>query len=184
MILHKKTASALLLVLAASLLSVAFGAGLANADEKNPQPNPTLGSHQPRQHNDDNEGKSEHDQLREQYGDKDIDQVFLPPLVVTDPGVSGLIPGNVTGAGKGPAKPIGQPPVENLVDATNVDPHANAPIDLKNIRSNTESPAQSFFEIATVALAAMVAGSLALGAVASRRAIKIRNTPNADFIYE
>jgi hypothetical protein len=184
MILRKKTAIALLLMLAASLLSVAFGAGLAHADDKDPQPGQPLATHQPRPHGDESVGKSEHDQLREKYGDKDIDQVFLPPLVVTDPAATGSISGNVTGAGKGPAKPIGQAPVENLVDATNVDPAANSPIDLKNIRANGESPAQSFFEIATVALGAMAAGSIALGAMAIRRAVKIRKTPNADFIYE
>ena len=179
--LRKISATVLISAIAALLLSVAFSVSGAHAEDGDNEshPKPTAGATMPpRPHHGDDDGKSEHDQLRDKYGDKDIDQVFLPPLVVTEQ------PASLNGAGHQapvmPAKPGGQ----TLIDATNVDPHANAPIDIKTIKATRQTPAESFFEMATVALIAMAAGSAALGAVAIRRAIKLRNTPNSDFIYE
>lgn len=179
--LSKISATVLVSAIAALLLSVAFGVSMARADDKDSHPNPTAGSHQPpRPHREDHDSKSEHDQLREQYGDDEIDQVFLPPLVVTDPTSS------ITTNGAGQKAPVlpAKPGADSLIGATNVDPHANAPIDVKTIKATRQTPAESFFEMATIALVAMAAGSAALGGVAIRRAIKLRNTPNADFIYE
>lgn len=178
--LRKISATVLISAIAAMLLSVTFGVSMARAEDES-HPRPTAGSTPPpRPHREDHEGKSEHDQLREQYGDDDLDQVFLPPLVVNDPATGA----NVNGAGKNPKLLPGQPAPKNLLDATNVDPHANAPIDMKTIKATRQTPAETFFEIATVALVAMGAGSAALGGIAIRRAIKLRKTPNADFIYE
>lgn len=179
--LRKISATVLISAIAALLLSVAFDISMARADDKESHPTPTAGSIlPPRPHHEDRDSKSEHDQLRDKYGDKDIDQVFLPPLVVTDP-TSSI---TTNGAGqKAPVLPT-KPGAETLVDATNVDPHANEPIDVKTIKATRQTPAESFFEMATIALVAMAAGSAALGGVAILRAIKLRNNPNADFIYE
>ena len=185
--LRKISATVLIAAIAALLLSVAFEVSMARADDKESHPTPTAGSTlPPRPHREDHdsksehESKSEHDQLREQYGDDEIDKVFLPPLVVSDPAAQIKVNGSGQKAPVLPAKPG----ADSLVDATNVNPHANAPIDVKTIKATRQTPAESFFEMATIALVAMAAGSAALGGVAIRRAIKLRNTPNADFIYE
>lgn len=185
--LRKISASLLISAFAALLISVALGSTTAQADDKHPRPKPTAGSSiapgtgfGDRHGDDEEDERSEHDQLRERYGDDGIEQVFLPPLVVTDPG-NAFAP-----AGQRP-KPGSLPGTNGqgaLTDATNVDPKGSAPIDLKRIKANEQTPAETFFEIATVGLVAMGAGSAALGAVAIRRAVKLRNTPNSDFIYE
>ena len=180
--MQKRAATALISLLSALLLSALFTTGSAMADQRKPHPRPSdANASQPPMHReDDREGeRDEHDELREQYGD--VDQVFMPPLVVSDP--NNQI--NVGGAGQGPAKPL-NPPVDGMVlpDATNIDPHANPPIDPKNIRATKNTPAQNFFEAATVAIGAMAAGSAALGAVAIRRTVKLRKTAKADYIYE
>ena len=181
--LRKISATVLISATFALLLSTAFAASLAQADDKESHPNPTAGAPlSPRNHHDDDDDdeRSEHDQLREQYGEKDIDQVFLPPLVVSDPASAF----NTKGAGQKAGVPAGSQGGPNLVDASNIDPHANAPIDVNTIKVTRQNPAETFFELATVALVTMAAGSAALGAIAIRRAVKLRNTPNADFIYE
>ena len=178
--MQKRAATALISLLSALLLSALISAGSAVADEKKPHPRPSdaNASQAPHHREDDDEDeRNEHDELREQYGD--VDQVFMPPLVVSDPNKQ------VSGAGKGPAKPL-NPPVDSMVlpDATNIDPHANPPIDPKKIRATKNTPAQNFFEAATLAIGAMAAGSATLGAVAIRRTIRLRKTANADYIYE
>ncbi|MBP6043476.1 MAG: hypothetical protein KA500_03065 [Rhodoluna sp.] len=178
--MQKKAATALISLLSALLLAVIFSSGSALADEKKPHPRPSDASatHAPHHEDDDEEDeRDEHDELREQYGD--VDQVFMPPLVVSDPN------NQFNGAGRGPAKPL-NPPVDSMVlpDATNIDPHANPPIDPKKIRATKNTPAQNFFEAATLAIGAMAAGSATLGAVAIRRTIKLRKTAKADYIYE
>lgn len=182
--LRKISATLLISAISAILLSTTLGVSLAQADDKESHPTPTAGAPlSPRPHRedrDDHDGKSEHDQLREQYGDKDIDQVFLPPLVVTDPASAF----NPRGAGQKPPIAPGADAGNNLVDASNIDPNANAPINLDQIKATRQTPAETFFELATVALVTMAAGSAALGAIAIRRAVKLRKTPNSDFIYE
>ena len=182
--LRKISATALVSAFAALLLSVAVGSSIAQADDKHPRPRPTAGSTiAPGVHHDENDDdeRSEHDQLRERYGDEGIEQVFLPPLVVTDPANAiSTRPGFNQAPGANPL----QPNTDALTEARNVDPKANLPIDPRQIKATRQTPAEAFFEIATVALVAMAAGSAALGGVAIRRAVKLRNTPNADFIYE
>ncbi len=178
--MQKRAATALVSLLLALLFSALFAAGSAMADERKPHPRPSdaTSSHPPHREDEDEEDeRNEHDELREQYGD--VDQVFMPPLVVSDPN------NKINGAGNGPAKPL-KPESGSMVlpDATNIDPHANPPIDPKKIRATKNTPAQNFFEAATVAIGAMAAGSATLGAVAIRRTIKLRKTKNADYLYE
>ncbi len=181
--MQKRAATALVSLLLALLFSALFAAGSAMADERKPHPRPSdaTSSHPPHREDEDEEEeedeRNEHDELREQYGD--VDQVFMPPLVVSDPN------NKINGAGNGPAKPL-KPESGSMVlpDATNIDPHANPPIDPKKIRATKNTPAQNFFEAATVAIGAMAAGSATLGAVAIRRTIKLRKTKNADYLYE
>jgi hypothetical protein len=185
--LRKISASLLISAFAALLISVALGSTVAQADDKHPRPRPTAGTSiapdanfGDRHGDDDEDERSEHDQLRERYGDDGIEQVFLPPLVVTDPG-NAFAPAGQRPKPGSLADPNGQ---GALTDATNVDPKGSAPIDLKRLKANEQTPAETFFEIATIGLVAMGAGSAALGAVAIRRAVKLRKTPNSDFIYE
>ncbi len=180
--MQKRAATALVSLLLALLFSALFAAGSAMADERKPHPRPSdaTASHPPHREDeeeDEEDERNEHDELREQYGD--VDQVFMPPLVVSDPN------NKINGAGNGPAKPL-KPESGSMVlpDATNIDPHANPPIDPKKIRATKNTPAQNFFEAATVAIGAMAAGSATLGAVAIRRTIKLRKTKNADYLYE
>ena len=178
--MQKRAATALVSLLLALLFSALFSAGSAMADERKPHPRPTdaTATHPPHREDDNEEDeRNEHDQLREQYGD--VDQVFMPPLVVSDP------KNQFNGSGNGPAKPL-KPESGSMVlpDATNIDPHANPPIDPKKIRATKNTPAQNFFEAATLAIGAMAAGSATLGAVAIRRTIKLRKTKNADYLYE
>jgi hypothetical protein len=178
--MQKRAATALVSLLLALLFSALFSAGSAMADERKPHPRPSdaTSSHPPhREDDDEDDERNEHDQLREQYGD--VDQVFMPPLVVSDP------TNKINGAGNGAAKPL-KPESGSMVlpDATNIDPHANPPIDPKKIRATKNTPAQNFFEAATLAIGAMAAGSATLGAVAIRRTIKLRKTKNADYLYE
>ena len=179
--MQKRAATALVSLLLALLFSALFSAGSAMADERKPHPRPSdsSASHPPHHEDEDEDEdeRSEHDELREQYGD--VDQVFMPPLVVSDPN------NQFNGSGNRPAKPL--PPGSGsmvLPDATNIDPHANPPIDPKKIRATKNTPAQSFFEAATGAIGLMAAGSATLGAVAIRRTIKLRKTKNADYLYE
>ncbi|MEY4491864.1 MAG: hypothetical protein RL085_275, partial [Actinomycetota bacterium] len=101
--MQKRAATALVSLLLALLFSALFAAGSAMADERKPHPRPSdaTSSHPPHREDEDEEEedeRNEHDELREQYGD--VDQVFMPPLVVSDPN------NKINGAGNGPAKPL------------------------------------------------------------------------------
>jgi hypothetical protein len=86
--------------------------------------------------------------LREQYGE--VEQVFLPPLVVTNPG-------GIEG--------------QQLLDSANIDPRENMPIDPTSAATNQKTAADSFFIVTTVAISTMAAGSIALGVLAVRRSV-------------
>jgi hypothetical protein len=158
-----------------------FFAGQAFATDLQSKPTPAAPSFGQGSDGDEDEDDSEeaihHDKLREQYGE--VEQVFLPPLVVTDP--TGL-------GGKGlPNRPpagstVG--PDGELLGSANIDPQMNVPLDPKTISKDKQTPADSFFQLATVAISTMAAGSLALGGFALRRTVKLRNNPNSDFIYK
>jgi hypothetical protein len=148
-----------------------YAAYAEDEDDKLPFPGET---HAPRAghhpHPDENE-------LHDRYGE-DIGQINLPPLVVKD--------GQKTGsAGHGLGEQLNPPAnPETLKDAGNADPAGNVPVDPKSIKANQGSPADVFFNSATVGLGVMGAGALALGGFAVRRSIKLRKDPKADFLYE
>jgi hypothetical protein len=161
--LSKKAAALMALFLAMFFALGTASASQAWAHGPNAKPAPHTpnsgdeqqGSDQQGQKPGQSENELHHDQLRQQYGE--VEQVFLPPLLVTDP------------AGK---------PGNRLLDSANIDPHENMPIDPKTVSSNQKTPADSFFQVATVAISTMAAGSLALGVFAIRRSIRTRNTPD------
>ncbi len=173
MILSRRAAAVISLALAAffALGSVAVAQAVALTPHSKPAP-PT-----PEFESEDSEGEEGEDdnevyqnRIREQYGE--VEQVFLPPLVVTNPAIN---PKQL--------QPVGA--VEGkLLDAANIDPHANMPVDPKTIGAAGKTPADSFFQVATVAMTTMAAGSVALGAFAIRRSIRLKNTPDSDFIYK
>ena len=173
MILSRRAAAVISLALAAffALGSVAVAQAVALTPHSKPAP-PT-----PEFESEDSEGEEGEDdnevyqnRIREQYGE--VEQVFLPPLVVTNPATN---PKQL--------QPVGA--VEGkLLDAANIDPHANMPVDPKTIGAAGKTPADSFFQVATVAMTTMAAGSVALGAFAIRRSVRLKNTPDSDFIYK
>ena len=175
MILSRRAAAVISLALAAffALGSVAVAQAVALTPHSKPAPpTPEFES----EDSDDSEGEVDDEnevyqnRIREQYGE--VEQVFLPPLVVTNPAIN---PKQL--------QPVGA--VEGkLLDAANIDPHANMPVDPKTIGAAGKTPADSFFQVATVAMTTMAAGSVALGAFAIRRSIRLKNTPDSDFIYK
>lgn len=187
MILNKKAATWLIFLFVALMALIFVTSTPALADDKKPTPgaisfeqddddddddddDEKSGRHK----DDDDENERHHDRLREQYGE--VEQVFLPPLVVTDP--SGL------GGKQRVAPQPGEVSGDKLVDATFIDPRQNAPIDPKNIQASKNSPAESFFQMASVAIGSMAAGSIALGAFAIRRSVRLRNAEDADYFYK
>lgn len=175
MILSRRAAAVISLALAAffALGSVAVAQAVALTPHSKPAPpTPEFES----EDSDDSEGEVDDEnevyqnRIREQYGE--VEQVFLPPLVVTNPATSSK-----------QLQPVGE--VEGkLLDAANIDPHANMPVDPKTIGAAGKTPADSFFQVATVAMTTMAAGSVALGAFAIRRSVRLKNTPDSDFIYK
>ena len=175
MILSRRAAAVISLALAAffALGSVAVAQAVALTPHSKPAPpTPEFES----EDSDDSEGEVDDEnevyqnRIREQYGE--VEQVFLPPLVVTNPAIN---PKQL--------QPVGA--VEGkLLDAANIDPHANMPVDPKTIGAAGKTPADSFFQVATVAMTTMAAGSVALGAFAIRRSVRLKNTPDSDFIYK
>jgi hypothetical protein len=152
-----------------------LGAGQAFAADPPSKPTPAAPSFNQdsdEDEDDDDEEDRHHDDLLEQYGE--VEQVFLPPLVVTDP--SGL------GGKVLPNQQVG--PNGELLGSANIDPLQNLPLDPNTISKDKQTPADSFFQLATVAISTMAAGSLALGGFALRRNVKLRKNPNSDFIYK
>ena len=176
MILSRRAAAVIALALAAffALGSVAVAQAVALTPHSKPAPpTPEFESEESEGEeydDEDDENEVYQNRIREQYGE--VEQVFLPPLVVTNPATN---PKQL--------QPIGA--VEGkLLDAANIDPHANMPVDPKTIGAAGKTPADSFFQVATVAMTTMAAGSFALGAFAIRRSIRLKNTPDSDFIYK
>ena len=173
MILSRRAAAVIALALAAffALGSVAVAQAVAMTPHSKPAPaTPEFESEESEGEDDDDANEVYQNRIREQYGE--VEQVFLPPLVVTNPATN---PKQL--------QPVGA--VEGkLLDAANIDPHANMPVDPKTIGAAGKTPADSFFQVATVAMTTMAAGSFALGAFAIRRSIRLKNTPDSDFIYK
>jgi hypothetical protein len=175
-ILSRRAAAVIALALAAffALGSVAVAQAVALTPHSKPAPpTPEFESEESEGEeydDEDDENEVYQNRIREQYGE--VEQVFLPPLVVTNPATT-----------QKQLQPIGA--VEGkLLDAANIDPHANMPVDPKTIGAAGKTPADSFFQVATVAMTTMAAGSFALGAFAIRRSIRLKNTPDSDFIYK
>ena len=173
MILSRRAAAVIALALAAffALGSVAVAQAVAMTPHSKPAPpTPEFESEESEGEDDDDDNEVYQNRIREQYGE--VEQVFLPPLVVTNPATN---PKQL--------QPVGA--VEGkLLDAANIDPHANMPVDPKTIGAAGKTPADSFFQVAIVAMTTMAAGSFALGVFAIRRSIRLKNTPDSDFIYK
>ena len=178
MTLSRRAVAAVALALAAFFAFGSVGAVQAFASESHSKPAPAKPDHDGEEHenseddedDEDDENEVYQNRIREQYGE--VEQVFLPPLVVTNPAGKPDLkkpPGSVDG---------------KLLDSANIDPHENMPIDPRTVGKAGKTPADSFFQVATVAMTTMAAGSIALGAFAIRRSIRMKNTPDSDFIYK
>jgi hypothetical protein len=167
--LSRRAAALVALALATffALGSVAVGQAAALAPHSKPAPpTPELDN----QDSQDDENEVYQNRIREQYGE--VEQVFLPPLVVTNPATT-----------SNQLQPFGV--VEGtFLDSANINPHENMPVDPKTIGVAGKTPADSFFQVATVAMTTMAAASVALGAFAIRRSIRAKNTPDSDSIYK
>jgi len=159
----------------AALALLFFTSGAASAaladDDNNHPPIPGASPGVPHRQHDD-----ETNELHDRYGD--VGQVNLPPLVVKQ--------GNKTGAastGTTDKAPVSAN-TNSLKDAGNADPVANVPVDPKTINPNKGTPAEVFFNSATIGLGVMGAGVIALTTFAIRRAIRIRKDPKSDFLYQ
>lgn len=142
--------------------------------------------------NDDGDAKN-HQELHDKYGN-DVDQVFLPPLIVTTgpsgtPGLpqhvtngsttTGISGSNTTSgtATNGSGLQTGDIPLppSELKNATQINPAANIPLNPDSIVISDQSPADSFFQAATFGLAIMGAGAVALGGLAVAQRIRHRH---------
>ncbi|MFM6963440.1 MAG: hypothetical protein ACKOWJ_04140 [Micrococcales bacterium] len=137
-------------------------------DESDNQPRPT-GAPSVAPHDDD-DAASHHSQLNAKYG-TDVDQVFLPPLVVKGTSTGPI--GSVGSAGKpnqsGLSNGVPLPPgasEHGLKNATQVNPNANLPINPNANLVTNKTPADVFFQQATFGLGIMGIGAIALGSLA------------------
>ena len=172
MTLSRRAAAVIALALAAffALGSVAVAQAVAMTPHSKPAPAPPENENEESESGEEDENEVYQNRIREQYGE--VEQVFLPPLVVTNPATN---PNQLQPVGALEGK---------LLDSANINPHENMPVDPKTIGTAGKTPADSFFQVATVAMTTMAAGSFALGAFAIRRSIRMKNTPDSDFIYK
>ncbi len=105
-----------------------------------------------------------HDELHDQYGN-DVDQVFLPPLVVK-PGSAPHVGGSKDSVTGKPNLQLNGQPLVSLRSANQVDPAANIPVDLESVFVTDLTPADQFFQAATFGLAVMSVGAVGLGGLA------------------
>lgn len=172
MTLSRRATAVIALALAAffALGSVAVAQAVAMTPHSKPAPATPEHENEENESGEEDENEVYQNRIREQYGE--VEQVFLPPLMVTNPA-----------ANPNQLQPVGA--VEGqLLDSANINPHENMPVDPKTIGTTGKTPADSFFQVATVAMTTMAAGSFALGAFAIRRSIRMKNTPDSDFIYK
>lgn len=73
-------------------------------------------------------------------------------------------------------------PAEANAGALN--PEAAPPVNLASIEATAKTPADVFMESATIALTALAIGAVAMGGVASTRAIRLRRNPKGDYFYD
>ena len=81
-----------------------------------------------------------------------------------------------------PGNPPAGAPGDRHVSA--IDPNSSPAIDLGGVRTTDRTPADRFMESASFGLASLLAGGLALAAVAGYRSLRMRKDPNRDFFYE
>lgn len=164
-------AKAIALVLATVTVLTPWSAAFADDDDdddKRPIPGST---EYPKPHH----PHPEENELHDRYGE-DVGQINLPPLVVKEPKTGAAVTGG--------SEPLNAATNEKLVDAGNANPGANVPVDPTSINPQSGTPAETFFNAATVGLGVMGVGVIALASVAIRRAIKLRKDPKADFLYQ
>lgn len=118
---------------------------------------------------------SEHDELHERYGE--LERVNLPPLLVKGQSVKT----NQTSVNHLPAASTSK---TKLADSLISNPTVNIPIDVTLINPNDSTPAEEFFQSASIGLGAMGAGAAVLGGVAVRRTVRLRKDQTTDFIYQ
>ena len=162
--------------IALSLVAVATLAGgtSAFADNEDQKPLPGVSAPPEGDHSRPHHPQPEENELHDRYGD-DVGQVNLPPLVVKEK------TGTSNYGGSLPVEPATE---KKLVDAGISDPVANLPVDPTSINPDQGTPAETFFNAATVGLSVMGAGVLALGGIAIRRSVTLRKDPKSDFLYQ
>ena len=172
-------------ILVATLFAAALVAGstsLAFADD-HPAPTPgasgAAGFGQKPHHEDGTGDDDHHAEIHDKYGN-DVDQVFLPPLVVKDtPPANGTTGKSNINPGPAGIDPIttGLPPApqNQLKDAGAVDPAANLPVNPDSVAPTMQTPADRFFQVASFGLGAMAIGSVALGGIVVVQRIRQRN---------
>jgi len=108
--------------------------------------------------------------------------------VSTDPatgnsGASPIQPNNYDVSPIGTSTNVGaNQPAEDAATALN--PEAAPAVNLASVQTSVKTPADVFMESATIALAALGLGAVAMGGVASSRAIRIRRNPKGDYFYD
>ncbi len=96
-----------------------------------------------------------HQEIKDKYGN-DVDKVFLPPLVVKGSNHSGG-PVHNSGSTNLPAQSN-----TGLKNATQIDPAANPPINPNLNEVTGKTPADKFFQAASLGLGLMGVGAIAL----------------------
>jgi hypothetical protein len=134
----------------------------------------------------------------EDVGDDDVGGFVIPgpsatpnpssTSVSTDPstgnnGASPIQPNNYDVSPIGTStNAVTNQPAEDAATALN--PEAAPVVNLASVRTSVKTPADVFMESATIALAALGIGAVAMGGVASSRAIRIRRNPKGDYFYD
>lgn len=177
--------AALALIVLATIFS---GSSAALADpESEPTPSITALSDdhepsekpEPSQNPEFDDDDRHHSEIHDQYGN-DVDQVFLPPLVVKP----GSAPVAVSDKHSGtthldPSTSLNGRPLVPLKSANEVNPAANIPVDLELVSVTDQTPADQFFQAATFGLGLMSVGAVGLGAVAVTQRIRHRRDNNS-----
>lgn len=96
-------------------------------------------------------------------------------------GTTQIMQYNVSPVG-GVAQDLSIEPAEANAGALN--PEAAPPVNLAGIEVTAKTPADVFMESATIALTALAIGAVAMGGVASTRALRLRRNPKGDYFYD
>lgn len=77
-----------------------------------------------------------------------------------------------------------QQPAPVAANGVALDPEAAPPVEVASMQLTGKTPADVFMESATIALAALGVGAVAMGSVASARALRLRRNPRGDYFYD